>query len=56
MTKDEEIAKRLAHMELELKRVQKDLKAVASESKKLHEDIKDLTGVLKTYIELMGEE
>lgn len=55
MTKDEEIAKRLTRVELEIKRMQKDLKALTDESKKLRTDVKELVGVFKTFLELVKE-
>lgn len=55
MTKDEEIVKRLTRVELEIKRMQKDLKDVTAESKKLRDDVKELVGVFKTFIELIEE-
>jgi seryl-tRNA synthetase len=39
MTKDEEIAKRLSKVELEIKRMQKDIKDLTAESKKLRTDV-----------------
>jgi len=55
MTKDEEIAKRLTRVELEIKRMQKDLKDLTDESKKLRTDVKELVGVFKTFLELIKE-
>lgn len=55
MTKDEEIAKRLTRIELEIKRMQKDLKALTDESKKLRTDVKELVGVFNTFLELVKE-
>lgn len=55
MTKDEEIAKRLTHVELEIKRMQKDIKDLTAESKKLRTDIQELVGVFKTFLELVEE-
>ena len=55
MTKDEEIAKRLTRIELEIKRMQKDLKDLTDESKKLRTDVKELVGVFKTFLELVKE-
>ena len=55
MTKDEEIAKRLAHVELGIKRMQKDVKDLTIESKKLRTDVKELVGVFKTFLELVKE-
>lgn len=55
MTKDEEIAKRLTRVELEIKRMQKDLKDLTDESKKLRTDVKELVGVFKTFLELVKE-
>jgi hypothetical protein len=55
MTKDEEIAKRLAHVELGIKRMQKDIKDLTAESKKLRTDVKELVGVFKTFLELVKE-
>ena len=55
MTKDEEIAKRLTRVELEIKRMQKDLKDATAESKKLREDVRDLVSVFKTFMELIEE-
>lgn len=55
MTKDEEIAKRLTRVELEIKRMQKDLKDLTDESKKLRTDMKELVGVFKTFLELVKE-
>lgn len=55
MTKDEEIAKRLTRVELEIKRMQKDLKDVTTESKKLRGDVQELVSVFKTFMELVEE-
>ena len=55
MTKDEEIAKRLAHVELGIKRMQKDIKDLTAESKKLRTDVKELVGVFNTFLELVKE-
>ncbi len=55
MTKDEEIAKRLAHVELEMKRMQKDIKDLTAESKKLRTDVQEFVGVFKTFLELVKE-
>jgi hypothetical protein len=55
MTKDEEIAKRLTHVELEIKRMQKDIKDLTAESKKLRTDVHELVGVFKTFLELVEE-
>jgi uncharacterized protein (UPF0335 family) len=55
MTKDEEIAKRLTRIELEIKRMQKDIKNLTAESKKLGTDVKELVGVFKTFLELVKE-
>ena len=55
MTKDEEIAKRLSKVELEIKRMQKDIKDLTAESKKLGTDVKELVGVFKTFLELVKE-
>jgi hypothetical protein len=55
MTKDEEIAKRLTHVELGIKRMQKDIKDLTAESKKLRTDVKELVGVFKTFLELVKE-
>jgi uncharacterized protein (UPF0335 family) len=55
MTKDEEIAKRLTKIELEIKRMQKDVKDLTAESKKLRTDVKELVGVFKTFLELVEE-
>jgi uncharacterized protein (UPF0335 family) len=55
MTKDEEIAKRLIKVELEIKRMQKDVKDLTAESKKLRTDVKELVGVFKTFLELVEE-
>jgi hypothetical protein len=55
VTKDEEIAKRLTRIELEIKRMQKDLKDLTDESKKLRTDVKELVGVFKTFLELVKE-
>jgi uncharacterized protein (UPF0335 family) len=55
MTKDEEIAKRLTRVELEIKRMQKDVKDLTDESKKLRTDVKELVGVFKTFLELVEE-
>jgi uncharacterized protein (UPF0335 family) len=55
MTKDEEIAKRLTRVELEIKRMQKDIKDLTAESKKLGTDVKELVGVFKTFLELVEE-
>ena len=55
MTKDEEIAKRLAHVELEIKRMQKDIKDLTVESKKLRTDVQEFVGVFKTFLELVKE-
>jgi len=55
MTKDEEITKRLTKIELEIKRMQKDVKDLTAESKKLRTDVKELVGVFKTFLELVEE-
>jgi hypothetical protein len=55
MTKDEEIAKRLTKVELEIKRMQKDIKDLTAESKKLRTDVQELVGVFKTFMELIEE-
>ena len=55
MTKDEEIAKRLSRVELEIKRMQKDIKDLTAESKKLRTDIQEFVGVFKTFLELVKE-
>jgi hypothetical protein len=55
MTKDEEIAKRLSRVELEIKRMQKDVKDLTAESKKLRTDIQEFVGVFKTFLELVKE-
>ena len=55
MTKDEEIAKRLTKVELEIKRMQKDIKDLTAESKKLRTDVQELVGVFKTFLELVKE-
>ena len=55
MTKDEEIAKRLSKVELEIKRMQKDIKDLTAESKKLRTDVYELVGVFKTFLELVKE-
>jgi len=55
MTKDEEIAKRLTRVELEIKRMQKDLKDLTAESKKLRTDVQEFVGVFKTFLELVKE-
>jgi hypothetical protein len=55
MTKDEEIAKRLSKVELEIKRMQKDIKDLTAESKKLRTDVQELVGVFKTFLELVKE-
>lgn len=55
MTKDEEIAKRLTKVELEIKRMQKDIKDLTAESKKLRTDVYELVGVFKTFLELVKE-
>ena len=55
MTKDEEIAKRLTRVELEIKRMQKDIKDLTAESKKLRTDVYELVGVFKTFLELVKE-
>jgi hypothetical protein len=55
MTKDEEIAKRLTRVELEIKRMQKDVKDLTDESKKLRTDVKELVGVFNTFLELVKE-
>lgn len=55
MTKDEEIAKRLTKVELEIKRMQKDVKDLTAESKKLRTDVQELVGVFKTFLELVKE-
>lgn len=56
MTKDEEVVKRLTHVELEIKRMQKTLKDLIAENKRLREDVRDLVSVFKTFIELVEEE
>jgi hypothetical protein len=55
MTKDEEIAKRLSKVELEIKRMQKDVKDLTAESKKLRTDVQEFVGVFKTFLELVKE-
>ena len=55
MTKDEEIAKRLSKIELEIKRMQKDVKDLTAESKKLRTDVQEFVGVFKTFLELVKE-
>jgi hypothetical protein len=55
MTKDEEIAKRLTKVELEIKRMQKDIKDLTAESKKLRTDVQEFVGVFKTFLELVKE-
>jgi hypothetical protein len=55
MTKDEEIAKRLTRVELEIKRMQKDIKDLTAESKKLRTDVQEFVGVFKTFLELVKE-
>jgi hypothetical protein len=55
MTKDEEIAKRLTRVELEIKRMQKDVKDLTAESKKLRTDVYEFVGVFKTFLELVKE-
>ena len=55
MTKDEEIVKRLTKVELEIKRMQKDIKDLTAESKKLRTDIHEFVGVFKTFLELVKE-
>jgi hypothetical protein len=55
MTKDEEIAKRLSRIELEIKRMQKDVKDLTAESKKLRTDVQELVGVFNTFLELVKE-
>ena len=55
MTKDEEIAKRLTKVELEIKRMQKDIKDLTAESKKLRTDVYEFVGVFKTFLELVKE-
>jgi hypothetical protein len=55
MTKDEEIEKRLTKVELEIKRMQKDIKDLTAESKKLRTDIHEFVGVFKTFLELVKE-
>ena len=55
MTKDEEIAKRLTRVELEIKRMQKDVKDLTAESKKLRTDVQEFVGVFKTFLELVKE-
>jgi hypothetical protein len=55
MTKDEEIAKRLSKVELEIKRMQKDIKDLTAESKKLRTDVQEFVGVFKTFLELVKE-
>jgi hypothetical protein len=55
MTKDEEIAKRLTKVELEIKRMQKDVKDLTAESKKLRTDVHEFVGVFKTFLELVKE-
>jgi hypothetical protein len=55
MTKDEEIAKRLTRIELEIKRMQKDVKDLTAESKKLRTDVQELVGVFNTFLELVKE-
>lgn len=55
MTKDEEIAKRLTRVELEIKRMQKDIKDLTAESKKLRTEVSELVGVFKTFMELVEE-
>jgi hypothetical protein len=55
MTKDEEIAKRLTKVELEIKRMQKDIKDLTAESKKLRTDVHEFVGVFKTFLELVKE-
>lgn len=55
MTKDEEIAKRLTKVELEIKRMQKDIKDLTAESKKLRTDIYEFVGAFKTFLELIKE-
>jgi hypothetical protein len=55
MTKNEEIAKRLTRVELEIKRMQKDVKDLTAESKKLRTDVQELVGVFNTFLELVKE-
>ena len=55
MTKDEEIAKRLTRVELEIKRMQKDVKDLTAESKKLRTDVQEFVGVFRTFLELVKE-
>jgi hypothetical protein len=55
MTKDEEIAKRLTRIELEIKRMQKDIKDLTAESRKLRTDVHEFVGVFKTFLELVKE-
>jgi hypothetical protein len=55
MTKDEEIAKRLTRVELEIKRMQKDIKDLTAESRKLRTDVHEFVGVFKTFLELVKE-
>jgi hypothetical protein len=55
MTKDEEIAKRLTKIELEIKRMQKDVKDLTAESKKLRTDVQEFVEVFKTFLELVKE-
>jgi hypothetical protein len=55
MTKDEEITKRLSRVELEIKRMQKDVKDLTAESKKLRTDVQEFVGVFKTFLELVKE-
>ena len=55
MTKDEEIAKRLTKVELEIKRMQKDIKDLTAESRKLRTDVHEFVGVFKTFLELVKE-
>jgi uncharacterized protein (UPF0335 family) len=55
MTKDEEIAKRLSRVELEIKRMQKDVKDLTAESKKLRTDVQEFVGVFRTFLELVKE-
>jgi hypothetical protein len=55
VTKDEEIAKRLTRVELEIKRMQKDVKDLTAESKKLRTDVQEFVGVFRTFLELVKE-
>ena len=55
MTKDEEIAKRLTRIELDIKRMQKDIKDLTAESKKLRTDVHEFVGVFRTFLELVKE-